>query len=95
MPTLPPIEIIERNVATALDEDVGSGDITAELIPEDKSVTAQLICKDEGILCGVSWAEEVFRQLATTVSISWRFTDGDAIARGDKLAILSGPARPI
>lgn len=95
MPTLPPIEIIERNVATALVEDVGSGDITAELIPEDKSVTAQLICKDEGILCGVSWAEEVFRQLATTVSISWRFTDGDAIVRGDKLAILSGPARPI
>ncbi len=95
MPSLPPTEIIERNVAAALAEDVGSGDITAKLIPENKSVTAQLISKDEGILCGVSWAGEVFRQLATAVSISWEFADGDAIARGDRLAILSGPARPI
>lgn len=95
MPNLPPFEIIERNVATALQEDVGAGDITAELIPEDKSVTAQLISKDEGVLCGVCWAGEVFRQLSTTTTISWKFADGDNIVRGDKLAIITGPARPI
>ncbi len=95
MPTLPPIEIIRQNVNSALQEDVGDGDITAELIPQSKAVAARLLSKDVGILCGAEWAAEVFRQLSPDIAIEWAFTDGDSLDKGDIVATLTGPARPI
>jgi nicotinate-nucleotide pyrophosphorylase (carboxylating) len=87
-------EII-ANVKTALREDVGSGDITAELIPESATASATLITREHATLAGRPWFDEVFKQLDTSVEIKWFVEDGDVITPNQKLCELSGPARSI
>jgi len=84
--------------AIALAEDLSAEnpiDITAALIPADKRATATLISRDNGILCGTQWVEEVFRQLGEEVKVDWKAGDGDKIIAGDTLCILNGDARTI
>lgn len=88
-------DAIEQNVRSALNEDLGTGDITAQLIDADKQAQARVISRDDGILCGREWVNEVFRQLAPDIDIQWQLEDGDAILSGDVLFSLSGPARAI
>jgi len=87
-------EII-ANVKTALNEDVGSGDITAELIPEDATASATLITREHATLAGKQWFNEVFNQLDASVQIDWSVNDGDVIKPNQKLCELSGSARSI
>ncbi|GMR07537.1 MAG: carboxylating nicotinate-nucleotide diphosphorylase [Gammaproteobacteria bacterium] len=89
----PPINEICQDVARALHEDVGAGDITAALIPEDRGITASIISREDAILCGTSWAEEVFKQLDERVQLNWLVKDGDAISARQTLCELNGPAR--
>ncbi len=86
---------ISLAVSRALEEDIGSGDITAQLIAKSKQVIAHLVSKDQGILCGIDWAEEVFKQLDSAITINWRFSDGDSLRPGDEIASIEGPARAI
>jgi nicotinate-nucleotide pyrophosphorylase (carboxylating) len=72
---------IERTVRWALEEDIGNGDITAELIPADKIATATIITREAAIVCGRPWVDEVFRQLDRDVQLEWHVDDGDAITR--------------
>jgi nicotinate-nucleotide pyrophosphorylase (carboxylating) len=86
-------EAIGRNVETALAEDIGSGDLTAQLIPATHSARATVISREAAVLCGTAWFEACFRKLDENVAIVWFAHDGEAVAAGQKLAEISGNAR--
>lgn len=93
---VPPAEAeIQQQVCTALAEDIGTGDVTAELIATDTQVTARLITREDGILCGRPWVEEVFRQINGEVSLDWHADDGDRVEAEQTLLELHGCARTI
>jgi len=88
-------ENINRNVDIALDEDIGSGDITAQLIPSDKIAQAKVISRDTAILCGSDWVNAVFNKISPKLKITWAFKDGDTVQANDTLFTLDGSARAI
>ncbi len=83
------------NVALALAEDVGGGDLTAALIPEHAQAEAAVVSRETAILCGAAWFDAVFRQLDPLIAIDWRAADGDRIEPDQLLCTLRGPARPL
>jgi len=91
---LPPSDLFEQ-VTAALREDVGSGDVTAELVPAAQRVTGKVITREEAILCGRPWVTETFRQLDPTVQLTWRTDDGDRITPNQTLFEVAGLARPV
>ena len=88
-------EALLHSVRAALAEDIGSGDITAALIPADQTVSASLICREPAVLCGMAWFNAVFAELDTAITINWNMHDGDSVAAGQAVCTLTGPARPI
>lgn len=82
-------------VRATLDEDVGSGDITAALIPEEQTASASVICREKAVLCGQAWFNAVFAELDDRININWQARDGDTIEQEQVLCTLSGPARPL
>lgn len=88
-------EEIERNVAAALAEDIGSGDLSAQLISASKIAHATVITREHGVLCGTAWFERCFKQLDSQVKIVWQASDGDALAVGQQLCAIDGPARAL
>ena len=86
---------IEETVHIALREDVGEGDITAELIPADAVSLANVISREACVFCGMDWFEEVFRQIDDEVFIEWHVQDGDSIDADETICSLSGPARSL
>ena len=95
--TVPPIsaDAITKAVAEALREDVGAGDLTAELIPADVAAHARVSAREGCILCGTAWFSEVFRQLDANVAVRWHCSDGEAVAPGTDVCSLKGPARAL
>ena len=89
----PTPEQIRANVLAALAEDVGDGDITAQLIPADNRSRGRVIPREEGVLCGSAWVDAVFDEVNPDIKISWHKRDGDSLAAGDTLFDFSGPAR--
>lgn len=88
-------EEIVDNVRAALAEDVGNGDITAQLLPENATATAQVITRENGVLCGCAWFEEVFKQLDPTIQIEWFAKDGEIIQPNQMLVKIAGSARSL
>ena len=86
---------IERNVAAALAEDVASGDLTAQLVPENKNSTARVIAREDAVLCGTAWVAECFRQIDPRVSVIWKAGDGESVRPDQVLCELEGPARSL
>ncbi len=86
---------LEEQVATALREDVGSGDLTASLIPARRQASATVISREVAILCGRAWFDAVFRQLDAQVRVNWAAEEGAAIEPNQTLCELTGPARSI
>lgn len=86
---------IQTTVARALAEDIGTGDVTAGLIPADKQASATVISREDATLCGVAWFNEVFRQLDPAVQIDWQYQDGDRVEANALLCTLRGSARSI
>lgn len=86
---------ITRTVSRALEEDIGSGDVTAALIPATESATAQVICREEAVICGVAWAEEVFNQVDSNTRLTWYVADGDEVTPDTLLFSAKGSARSI
>jgi nicotinate-nucleotide pyrophosphorylase (carboxylating) len=92
---LPPRETIARDVRRALEEDIGSGDVTADLLPPAAQARARLVTREEAVLCGCAWFDECFRQLDPAIQVAWQVHDGARIARGALLCQLEGPARAL
>ncbi len=82
-------------VASALAEDIGTGDLTAALINADEVVGATIVARESLVLCGQLWAEEVFAQLDDTVIVDWYVGDGQTAAEDDVICKLVGPARSL
>jgi len=86
---------IARQVAAALAEDLGAGDVTAALVPASQQVRAQIIAREPAVLCGTDWADATFKQLDPAIRAQWLAQDGDALVPDRPVLILSGHARPI
>lgn len=86
---------IEANVRRALLEDVGSGDITAQLIPAERLAKATVISRDAAVIAGMAWVDAVFRQLDPRVAVHWQVVDGDRVKPDQPLFHLEGPARSL
>jgi nicotinate-nucleotide pyrophosphorylase (carboxylating) len=86
---------IETSVAAALVEDVGAGDLTASLVPANKLAAAQVIARENAVVCGCAWFDAVFRQLDSTIRIEWDVADGARVKPEQRLCRLQGPARPM
>ncbi|MGH8146483.1 MAG: carboxylating nicotinate-nucleotide diphosphorylase [Rhodanobacteraceae bacterium] len=94
-PTPPLAASIRADVARALAEDVGTGDVTAALIAPDTRARARIVCREHAVLAGSPWAEECFRQLDPAVRIEWHCADGDRVTPGTELCHLEGDARAL
>ncbi|KPY84997.1 nicotinate-nucleotide pyrophosphorylase [carboxylating] [Pseudomonas syringae] len=86
---------IEANVRRALLEDVGSGDITAQLIPAERLAKATIISRDAAVIAGTAWVDAVFRQLDPRVAVHWQVVDGERVSPDQALFHLEGPARSL
>ena len=86
---------IAASVQLALAEDIGSGDITAQLIPADKQSSATIITREDAVVCGIAWVNEVFHQLDPSLKLSWAVQDGDSISVDQTLCTLQGNARAL
>ncbi len=90
----PPADVIAANVAAALAEDIGSGDVTASLLPDGPDI-AYLLCKEDATICGRPWFDACHRALDPDVRIDWRIADGDRVAKHTVIATLAGHSRAL
>ncbi|WP_017516745.1 carboxylating nicotinate-nucleotide diphosphorylase [Pseudomonas nitroreducens] len=98
MPNLTLAELsaeIQANVRAALAEDVGSGDITAQLIPAERDASARIITRENATIAGTAWVDEVFRQVDSRVQVKWQVSDGEQVSADQTLFTLEGPARAL
>lgn len=86
---------IRADVLKSLEEDIGSGDITGLLIDERQQAKANIKTREAMVLCGIPWAEEVLRQLNSTVHVKWHFQEGDFLEKNTVVCSLEGSARSI
>lgn len=90
-----PHSYIEESVHNALTEDIGTGDVTACIIPEDHFSLASVICRENAVICGLDWFDEAFAQLDSQIFIEWEVNDGDRVEAGQQLCSLSGSTRAL
>jgi nicotinate-nucleotide pyrophosphorylase (carboxylating) len=95
MPDFEPASHIRRNVAASLEEDIRSGDLSAQLLPETLVSTAQINTRQQGVLCGAQWFELCFRMQDPDCAINWLAKDGDLINAGQTLCEVQGQARAL
>jgi nicotinate-nucleotide pyrophosphorylase (carboxylating) len=93
MPELP--ADLASQVDAALREDIGSGDVTAALVPAAQQVRGAVITREDAVLCGREWAQETFRRLDPQVRLSWRAADGDQLRATQVIFEIAGAARPV
>ncbi|MES2105833.1 MAG: carboxylating nicotinate-nucleotide diphosphorylase [Pseudomonadota bacterium] len=85
----------ERNVADALAEDVGSGDLTGKLVPADEWVNAHVIVREQAVLCGAPWFDAVMKQLDAGIRISWQYAEGALMTADTVVCKIEAPARAL
>jgi nicotinate-nucleotide pyrophosphorylase (carboxylating) len=88
-------DVITANVRAALAEDVGTGDLSAQLVPAAQSAQARVITREHAIVCGQAWVTEVFRQLDPEVVVTWHCADGETVEANQTLFELAGRARSL
>tara|TARA_R110000850_G_scaffold156559_4_gene280784 strand:+ start:357 stop:1193 length:837 start_codon:yes stop_codon:yes gene_type:complete len=86
---------IQASVKLALQEDIGTGDITAQLISDEKHAEAKVITREDAVICGIDWVNEVFRIVSDKLKIDWLVKDGEKVNANTTLFKISGPARAI
>ena len=89
------IEHISLLAKTTLHEDLGTGDITAQIIPEHYQASANIISNEDMILCGVAWADQVFALCDPNIDICWKYNDGDQVNKNSVLCEIKGSSRHI
>lgn len=87
------VSAFENNLHTALQEDVGSGDLTGKLVPEGKIVQARVIVREDAVLCGAPWFEGVFKSVSPRCDLHWNFAEGDFMQADSVVCTITGPAR--
>jgi len=92
---LPARDSIVRDVHRALEEDIGSGDVTADLLPAEARARARVIAREVAVLCGSAWFDECFRQLDPDARIEWLASDGERTVAGAPLCRIEGNARAL
>ena len=92
---LPPPDLVAAQALEALEEDVGSGDLTAALLPEGQQSKVEVVTREDAVLCGRAWFDAVFLHLSERISIDWQAVDGERIASGQRLCVLEGPTREL
>ncbi len=85
----------EANLRAALEEDIGSGDLTALLVPQDETVKARVIVREEAILCGAPWFEGVMTQLDPGIRVDWHYAEGDRMRANSEVCDIVAPARAL
>ncbi|WP_180684431.1 carboxylating nicotinate-nucleotide diphosphorylase [Tepidicella baoligensis] len=90
-----PADQVSADVRRALEEDVGSGDLTAALVPASQRAVATIICRESAIVCGRPWVDEVLRQVAPGARATWHITDGQRTTPGAKVVEIEGSAREL
>lgn len=88
-------EAVTADVTRALQEDMGNGDLTARLVPEDQAARARLMTRQSGVLCGTDWFQRTFEELDPDVEIFWHHRDGDDIVANSSLCEIEGKSRPM
>jgi len=91
----PSATVVQADVRRALEEDVGSGDCTASLVPAGERLQTRVICREDAVLAGTAWFDETFRQLDANIRIEWKLQDGDQMAPDQEICRMQGPARSI
>ena len=86
---------IQRNVTNSLDEDIYTGDLSAQLLPATLISTAQIITRQQGVLCGTQWFDACFRMQDPECAINWLARDGDRISAGQTLCEVQGRTRAL
>jgi nicotinate-nucleotide pyrophosphorylase (carboxylating) len=86
---------LAQQVQAAIREDVGSGDVTAQLISISQRARGRVVTRENAVVCGVAWVDETYRQLDPAVKLNWLVKDGDPATPGQTLFEIEGPARPI
>ena len=94
-PIPPDPALVESDVRRALAEDIGDGDLTAQLLPATQRTAAEIITREDLVLCGAAWADACFRALDPAVRIAWSHADGDRVAAGARLCTIEGAGRAI
>ena len=84
-----------ETVRIALAEDIGSGDVSAQLIPADTPIRGQIIAREACILAGCAWAQEAFHQVAPNTDLRWLAADGDALEPNQRIVDIAGDARAV
>ncbi len=92
---LPPRAEIDADVRRALAEDIGSGDLTADLLPADATATARVITREAAVICGQAWFERCFGLIDDSVEISWNVREGEHVDANTRLCGLRGNARSL
>lgn len=86
---------LPQTVATALQEDIENGDLSAALIPAKHQASAHIICREKALICGRPWFDEVFNQVDKNIKINWLCNEGDVVSGNQTLCTLEGPSRSI
>jgi nicotinate-nucleotide pyrophosphorylase (carboxylating) len=86
---------LQDTVATALREDIGSGDITAQLVPATQQASATVICREDAIICGRPWVDEVLRQVDPDLVVTWHASEGERVAPDAVIFTVQGQARDL
>src|SRR5579859_1968054 len=94
-PAIPAPKDVAAQVARALDEDIGGGDLTAALIPAARAGRASVITRESAILCGAPYVNAVFAHLDAAVRVDWQVGEGDSVAADQTLFTVAGPARAL
>lgn len=87
--------IVAEEVTLAIAEDIGSGDVTAQLLPIDLQVQAEIISREAMVVCGQEWVNEVFQQIDPSIKLDWKVADADVLTEQHTLCTISGAARSI
>jgi nicotinate-nucleotide pyrophosphorylase (carboxylating) len=88
-------QLVLKQVQAALKEDIGTGDLTASLVPVDQQVTATIIARETAVICGIPWTQACFSQIDATVKINWQVAEGEHVQANQVLCEIKGPARSL
>jgi nicotinate-nucleotide pyrophosphorylase (carboxylating) len=88
-------DVIERDVSRALEEDIGDGDLTAQLIPARQLANATIISRESAIICGIPWVERCFNTQNSDTKIDWQISEGERVSPNQTLCLITGNARAL